>query len=77
MKVGDIVFLETYCRSPRKGIITKVGIPSGMGDNLTTYEVEVQDFPFPLKFYMKPELRSGKHFNVGNRAYWIRKAVVV
>jgi len=65
MKVGDRVALFSHNGFRRFGTISKVGIPSGL-DNRTCYELTDGS-----KFFMKPELGTGRYYNVGNKAFWI------
>ena len=65
MKVGDKVKFFSHGEFRRVLTIVEVGIPSGI-DNLTAYRTDENTL-----FYMKGELGTGKHYNVGNRAFWI------
>jgi hypothetical protein len=66
MNIGDAVNLKTYGWADRSCVVIAKGIPSGIS-NLTAYEIDFHG----LRFYMKPELGTRKHMNVGNSAYWI------
>ena len=67
MKVGDRVALSSHNGFCGFGTISKVGIPSGL-DNRTCYELTEGS-----RFFMKPELGTGRYYNVGNKAFWITR----
>lgn len=66
MRIGDRVSL--FSDSGFQGFLTivEVGVSSGLGDGLTCYKMNDGTL-----FYMRPEIRTGRHFNVGNKAFWI------
>jgi hypothetical protein len=68
-RIGHEVTLCTYGIEVKKGKIVNYPVASGI-NNLTCYEVEFTDGKKAL-FYMKPELGTNKHLNVGNKAFWI------
>lgn len=65
MKVGDRVALFSHIGFRRFLTITESHLPSGI-DKFTCYKTNEG-----LTFYMKPELGTGRHYNVGNKAFWI------
>jgi hypothetical protein len=65
-----VVTIHSYGRFVGYGTIIRDQVPSGI-DSLSCYEVAVDSLLCPALFYKKPELRTGKHFNVGNKAFWM------
>lgn len=66
MKRGDRVSLFSHDGFQRYLTIASVGDPSGLNDGLTCYTTNEGS-----KFYMKPELFTGRHYNAGDRNFWI------
>jgi hypothetical protein len=46
--------------------ITEEGLPSGLNNGLAAFRTDEGSL-----FYMKPELNTGRHYNVGNKAFWV------
>jgi hypothetical protein len=65
MKVGDQVALFSHDGFRRFCIISKSRVPSTF-DGTPCYETTDGTL-----FYLKPELGTGRHYNVGNKAFWI------
>lgn len=65
MKSGDRVALFSHDGFRRFLTIAATHIPSGI-DSLTCYKTNEGS-----TFYMKPDLSTGRHYNVGNKAFWI------
>ena len=62
-KYCDIYRHGEFLRTER---IIKKSVPSGLvDDRLSAFVTESG-----ARFYMKSELGTSKHYNVGNRAYW-------
>jgi hypothetical protein len=70
MKIGGTVLFCGNERSPVKTTILDKGLPSGIeGDDLVCYLVQTPLGQF--LFYIKNELNTHRHYNPGNRAFWI------
>lgn len=73
MKVGDSASLFSHDGFRRKLTILEVGVPDPLGSGLACYRASsgLGTFKSDLLFYVKPELETGRRYNVGNRAFWI------
>lgn len=67
MKVGDKVALFSHTGFRRVLTISEVGVSSGINSS-ACYKTSESSV-----FYMKPELFTRRHYNVGNKAFWIVK----
>ena len=77
MKLGTIVSLRThgknrnFVRVVAIGRIERVGTSNEFNSKAC---YDVSDIGrFAGKFYMRPELGTRKHLNVGNSAFWIEE----
>lgn len=68
MKVGDLVGLYSYDGLRKVVKIIDKEVPDTF---LGTQNCYITDEG--ALFYMKAELGTGKHCNVGNKAFWIKK----
>jgi hypothetical protein len=66
MKLGDRATLYSHNGFIRFVDIVGFGIPDPLVGQKTCYRTNDDAL-----FYMKPELNTGKHYNVGNSAFWI------
>lgn len=69
MKIGDAVLVCHHAREPRKAKIVKESGPMHSDYKGDVWLVDLSDSRFLCAFNKASE--AGKHFNYGNRAYWM------
>jgi hypothetical protein len=72
MMLGKLVTLYTYDRTVATGQIIEYPVIDKY-TRLPCYKVKFNEFEYPVLFILKPELNTGRHYNVSNKAYWIIK----
>ena len=74
MKIGDCVNLCTYGSTADSYVVREAGhiVAVGTSNDINTsacYDVWIDNKI--AQFYMKPQMLTGFHLNVGNAAFWI------
>lgn len=65
MKKGDRLALYNHQGFIEFGEVAEVGLPNEFNSLSCFKDTKGQ------LFYMKPELYTGRHYNVGNKALWV------